>query len=41
MFLFKKLRNKMILWFLTVAVIPLAVVSLFITNSFSSILIDK
>ncbi|MGZ0051648.1 methyl-accepting chemotaxis protein [Brevibacillus gelatini] len=41
MFLLKKLRNKMILWFLAVAVIPLAVVSLYITNSFSSILIDK
>ncbi|NQF13445.1 methyl-accepting chemotaxis protein [Brevibacillus sp. HB1.3] len=41
MFLFNKLRNKMILWFLIVAVIPLTAVSLFITNSFSSILIDK
>ncbi|WP_409176175.1 methyl-accepting chemotaxis protein [Brevibacillus fortis] len=41
MFLFNKLRNKMILWFLVVAVIPLTAVSLFITSSFSSILIDK
>ncbi|MED1915892.1 methyl-accepting chemotaxis protein [Bacillus thuringiensis] len=41
MFLFNKLRNKMILWFLVVAVIPLTAVSVFITNSFSSILIDK
>ncbi|GEB31215.1 methyl-accepting chemotaxis protein [Brevibacillus sp. FSL K6-0770] len=38
---FNKLRNKMILWFLAVAVIPLAAVSFFITNSFSTILIDK
>jgi methyl-accepting chemotaxis protein len=41
MFLFSKLRNKIILWFLVVAIIPLIAIALFITNSFSSILIDK
>lgn len=41
MVLFSKLRNKIILWFLAVAIIPLIATTLFITNNLSSILIDK
>ncbi|MGG1658928.1 methyl-accepting chemotaxis protein [Brevibacillus sp. NRS-1366] len=41
MFLFNKLKRKMIFWFLVVAIIPLVATTLFISSSFWTILIDK
>lgn len=41
MFLFNKLKRKMSFWFLIVAIIPLVATTLFISSSFSTILIDK
>jgi methyl-accepting chemotaxis protein len=40
-FVFGKLRNKLIVWFLVVAIIPLIGTSLYITTSSSAIITDK
>jgi methyl-accepting chemotaxis protein len=41
MFFFGKLRNKLIVWFLVVAVIPIVATSLYITRNSSSILFER